>query len=78
LDHLTGLLDDFEVYCNRYRGHMTLGGAAPEIVHRGSYWQRPALFAKRVWGSIECRFFPDTRTTAYMLALSSHAGFTSP
>jgi len=43
-------------------------GAAPEIVHRGDHWQRPTLSAKRVSGSIECRFFPDTRTTAYRLA----------
>ena len=68
MDHLSGLLDDFGVYYNRYRGHMTLGGAVPEIVHRGDHWQRPALSAKRVSGSIECRFFPDTRTTAYRLA----------
>jgi transposase InsO family protein len=68
LDHLTGVLTDFEVYYNRYRGHMTLGGAVPEAIHRGERWQKPALSAKRVPGSIECRFFPDTRTTAYRLA----------
>ncbi|HUT75897.1 MAG TPA: hypothetical protein VM221_13810 [Armatimonadota bacterium] len=33
-----------------YRGHMTLGGAVPEIVHRGDHWQRPALCAERVFG----------------------------
>jgi transposase InsO family protein len=68
LDHLTDLLVDFELYYNQYRGHMALGGAVPETVHRGECWQRPALSAKRVSGIIECRLFPDTRTTAYRLA----------
>jgi hypothetical protein len=68
LDHLTGVLADFEVYYNRYRAHMTLGGAARETIHRGERWQKPALCAKRVSGSIRCRFLPDTRTTAYRLA----------
>jgi len=46
---------------------MTLGGAVPEVIRRGDHWQRPALCAKRVSASIECRFFLDTRTTAYRL-----------
>jgi len=78
LDHLTGLLGDFELYYNQYRGHMTLGGATPEIIHRGDHWQQPALSAKRVSGGIECRFFPDTRTTAYRLPASSQSGFMGP
>ena len=77
-DHPTGLLADFKVHYNRYRGHMTLGGATPDIVHRGDHWQRPALSAKRLWGSIQCRLFPDARTTAYRLAVSSQAAFTAP
>jgi transposase InsO family protein len=68
LDHLADLLVDFELYCNHYRGHMALGGAVPETVHRGECWHKPALTAKCVSGIIECRLFPDTRTTAYRLA----------
>ena len=56
-----------KAYHNRYRGHMTLGGAVPEVIRRGDHWQRPALCAKRVSASIERRFFLDTRTTAYRL-----------
>ena len=33
--HLTGLLRDFEVYHSDCRGHMTLGGARPAVIHRG-------------------------------------------
>ena len=68
MDHLTSLLVDFELYYNEYRGHMTLNGTTPATVHRGEHWLKPALSAKRVSGSIECRLFPDTRTTAYRLA----------
>ena len=68
MDHLTSLLVHFELYYNEYRGHMTLNGATPATVHRGEHWLKPALSAKRVSSSIECRLFPDTRTTAYRLA----------
>jgi transposase InsO family protein len=68
MDHLGQLCDDFAEYYNGWRGHMTLGGAVPETVHRGEGWQRPSVSAKHVPGVIESRFFPDTRTTAYRLA----------
>lgn len=35
LDHLSRLLRDFAVYYNEYRGHATLGGAVPAVIHRG-------------------------------------------
>lgn len=68
LDHLAQLLRDFEVYYNEYRGHATVGGAAPAMVHRGEHWTRPGRSAKSVPTGIECRFFADARITAYRLA----------
>jgi hypothetical protein len=68
IDHLTQLLDDFSEYYNGWRGHRTLGGAVPRVIHGGATWQRPCHSAKQVSESIQCRFLPDTRTTAYRLA----------
>ena len=68
LDHLSQLLDDFSEYYNHWRGHSTLGGAVPSLIHRGDRWQRPDRSAKTLPGAIERRFFPDTRVTAFRLA----------
>ncbi len=68
LDHLAQLLQDFTVYYNEYRGHTTLGGAVPEVIHRGGQWTRPEKSAKALPPNIERRFFPDTQITAYRLA----------
>jgi transposase InsO family protein len=68
LDHLSQLLRDFALYYNEYRGHTTLGGAVPSLIHRGGQWTKPAKSAKALPGSIERRFFPDTQLTAYRLA----------
>jgi len=68
LDHLEQMLHDFEIYYNEYRGHTTLGGAVPSVMHRGGKWTKPAKSAKTVPVDIERRFFPDTQITAYRLA----------
>jgi len=68
LDHLSQLLDDFAEYYNHWRGHSTIGGAVPSLIHRGKVWQRPDLSAKTLPGAIDRRFFPDTRVTAFRLA----------
>lgn len=68
LDHLSQLLHDFEVYYNEYRRHATLGGAVPQVIHRGEQWNKPEKSAKAVPATIERRFFADTQTTAYRLA----------
>jgi putative transposase len=68
LDHLDELLRDFEAYYNEYRGHTTLGGAIPSVVHRGEHWDRPEKSAKAVPATIERRIFADTQITAYRLA----------
>jgi len=68
LDHLAYLLGDFQLWYNGYRGHMTLGGAMPGLVHRGEQWWRPARSAKVLPSRIERRLFPEVRITAYRLA----------
>ncbi|HUT57587.1 MAG TPA: integrase core domain-containing protein [Phycisphaerae bacterium] len=68
LDHLSGLLDDFGAWYNDYRGHMTLGGATPTVIHQSQGWQKPERSAKVLPPNIERRVFADTRVTAYWLA----------
>ena len=68
IDHLAGLLDDFEVYCNQYRGHTTLGGALPALIHRGEQRSGPRKSAKRLPANVERRIFADTGITACRLA----------
>jgi len=68
LDHLSQLLHDFEVYYNEYRGHATLGGGIPSVIHRGEQWDKPEKSAKTLPDNLERRFFPDTQVTAYRLA----------
>ncbi len=68
LDHLTQLLRDFVVYYNEYRGHTTLGGAVPSLIHRGEQWTKPEKSAKTLPANPERRFFADARITAYRLA----------
>jgi transposase InsO family protein len=68
LDHLNQLLRDFAIYYNEYRGHATLGGAVPAVIHRGEQWAKPAKSAKTVPATIERRVFADTQITAYRLA----------
>jgi transposase InsO family protein len=68
LDHLGQLLGDFVLWYNEYRGHATLGGALPSVIHRGGGWTKPEKSAKTLPPNIERRFFPDTQVTAYRLA----------
>jgi hypothetical protein len=62
------LLDDFSEYYNHWRGHSTIGGALPSVIHRGDRWQRPDRSSKTLSGAIERRLFPDARITAFRLA----------
>jgi hypothetical protein len=68
LDDLEQLLRDFAIYYNEYRGHTTLGGALPSMIHRGRQWTKPAKSAKALPTNLERRIFADTRITAYRLA----------
>ena len=68
LDHLSQLVGDFAVYYNEYRGHTTLGGALPSVIHRGEQWTKPEKSAKTLPTNFERRVFADTGITAYRLA----------
>jgi transposase InsO family protein len=68
MDHLSALLDDFEVYYNAYRGHTTLGGVLPAVIHSGGQWSKPDKSAKMLLATVERRVFADTGITAYRLA----------
>jgi len=66
--HLSRLLQDFELYYNTYRGHTSLEGAVPQVIHRGEQWSRPSKSAKTLPSKVERRVFADTGITAYGLA----------
>jgi putative transposase len=68
LDHLGQLLRDFAIYYNEYRGHATLGGAVPSMIHRGEQWTRPEKSAKTLPPNVERRIFGDTQIIGYRLA----------
>jgi putative transposase len=68
LDHLSQLLDDFSEYYSHWRGHSTIGGALPSVIHGGNRWQRPDRSSKTLSGIIERRLIPDARITAFRLA----------
>jgi transposase InsO family protein len=67
-DHLSQLLDDFSDYYNECRGHSTIGGAVPWVIHCGAIWERPDREAKTVSGLVEQRSYLDVRVTAFRLA----------
>ena len=47
---------------------MTLGGATPDVIHRGVYWERPDRLAKTLPPRIERRHFADAKATAFRMA----------
>ncbi len=67
-DHLEQLLHEFAVYYNEYRGHTTLGGATPDVIHRRVHWARPDRSAKTLPPGVERRHFAEARVTAYRVA----------
>jgi putative transposase len=67
-DHLEQLLRESAIYYNRHRGHMTLGGATPDVIHRGLEWERPDRSAKTLPARVERRHFAEARVTAFRLA----------
>ena len=68
MDHLGGLLADFELYYNQYRRHQRLHGATPSMMYEGQTWQKPDRSAKQVAGPIRLRHFREQRITVYELA----------
>lgn len=67
-DHLEQLLSEFAVYYNEYRGHMALGGARPDVIHRRVYWEPPDRLAKTLPPRIERRHFAEAGVTAFRVA----------
>jgi len=68
LDHLAGLLTDFEVYYNDHRCHRRFGGATPSMIYEGRNWQKPDRSAKTLRGPVRLRHFAEPRITVYELA----------
>jgi transposase InsO family protein len=54
LNHLSGLLADFEMYWDRYRCHRRLHGATPSMLCQAQAWQTPDRSAKRVAARSGC------------------------
>ena len=67
-DHLAQLLDEFAIYYNDCRGHTTLTGALPSVIHRGGQWSKPEKSAKTLPANVEHLVFADTGIAAYRLA----------
>jgi len=66
-DYLTILCQDFTIWYNEWRPHMTLDGARPGDVYIGKDIQRPGYDAKTVPKNIEQRVFRETRVTGYRI-----------
>lgn len=67
-DHLEVLCDDFALWYNRFRPHLSLGGRIPEEFHKGSpIPPRPAKTDKKVPQNIRTRRFEEARVTAFFL-----------
>ncbi len=70
-NHLTELCDEFQVWYNQWRPHMTLDGLRPDDVFYGNKPEMPGSDAKKVPPNIEQRFFSQTRTMGYRLKQSA-------
>lgn len=67
IDHLTELCDEFQLWYNKWRPHMTLNGFRPDDVYYGNKPGKPNRDAKTVPCDIERRYFSSTRITGYDL-----------
>ncbi|UCE50350.1 MAG: DDE-type integrase/transposase/recombinase [Phycisphaerales bacterium] len=66
-DHLAMLCQEFEIWYNSWRPHMTLDGLRPDDVYYEKKPEKPKRDAKTVPCNIEQRFFQETRITGYRL-----------
>ena len=66
-DHLTLLCNEFEIWYNTWRPHMTLKGLRPNDLYYSRKPETPNRKVKTVPGNIERHVFPETRITAYRL-----------
>ena len=67
IDHLTELCNEFEIWYNNWRPHMTLNGLRPDDVYYNNKPKKPEHNAKKVPSNIEQHFFHQTRITGYRL-----------
>ncbi len=67
IDHLTELCNEFEIWYNSWRPHMTLDGIRPDDVYYNNKPDKPKRDAKTVPCNIEQRFFHQTRIMGYRL-----------
>ena len=67
IDHLTELCNEFELWYNRWRPHMTLDGMRPDDVYFNNKPDKPERDAKTVPCDIEQHFFHQTRVMGYRL-----------
>ena len=67
MDHLAELCNEFEVWYNRWRPHMTLDGLRPDDVYFDNKPDKPERNAKTVPCYIEQHYFRHTRITGYRL-----------
>ena len=67
IDHLTELCNDFQIWYNNWRPHMTLDGLRPDDVYYNNKPDKPGCDAKTVPGDIEQHYFRHTRVTGYRL-----------
>ena len=67
IDHLAELCNEFEVWYNRWRPHMTLDGLRPDDVYFDNKPDKPERNAKTVPCYIEQHYFRHTRITGYRL-----------
>ncbi|MHC4232757.1 MAG: DDE-type integrase/transposase/recombinase [Planctomycetota bacterium] len=67
IDHLTEVCDDFQIWYNSWRPHMTLEGFRPDDVYFNNKPDKPERNAKTVPCNIEQHFFRQTRVMGYRL-----------
>jgi transposase InsO family protein len=67
IDHLTGLCNEFELWYNNWRPHMTLEGLRPDDVYYNNKPEKPGRNAKTVPCNIEKHYFSQIRITGYRL-----------
>jgi putative transposase len=67
IDHLTELCNEFELWYNIWRPHMTLDGFRPDDVYYDKKPDKPELNSKTVPSNIEQHYFRQTRVMGYRL-----------
>jgi hypothetical protein len=67
IDHLAELCNEFEIWHNSWRPHMTLDGIPPDDVYYRNKPDKPKRDAKTVPCNIEQYYFGPTRIMGYRL-----------